>query len=38
MPSSMKSMIIDDETLEQLSEELASFHSADLADIFQELN
>jgi len=29
--------ILDDETLEQLREELASFHSADLADIFQEL-
>jgi len=29
--------ILDNETLDQLSEELASFHSADLADIFQEL-
>ncbi len=29
--------ILDDETLEQLKDELASFHSADLADIFQEL-
>lgn len=29
--------ILDDETNEQLKEELASFHSADLADIFQEL-
>ncbi|MBR5555342.1 magnesium transporter [bacterium] len=29
--------ILDDETLDQLREELASFHSADLADILQEL-
>lgn len=29
--------ILDDETIEQLRDELASFHSADLADIFQEL-
>lgn len=29
--------IIDDETLVQLKEELNSYHSADLADIFQEL-
>jgi len=29
--------ILDDETIDQLAEELASFHSADLADIFQEL-
>lgn len=29
--------IIDDETLEQLREELNGYHSADLADIFQEM-
>ncbi len=29
--------IMEDETTEQLKEELAGFHSADLADIFQEL-
>lgn len=29
--------ILDDETTAQLSEELNSFHAADLADIFQEL-
>ena len=29
--------IMDDETLSQLKEELASYHVADLADIFQEL-
>jgi magnesium transporter len=29
--------IMEDETLDQLKEELAGFHSADLADIFQEL-
>ena len=29
--------IMDDETLTQLKEELASYHVADLADIFQEL-
>ena len=29
--------ILDDENQDQLSEELNSFHSADLADIFQEL-
>ena len=29
--------IMEDETLDQLKEELAGFHSADLADVFQEL-
>ena len=29
--------IMDDEKLDQLKEELAGFHSADLADVFQEL-
>ena len=29
--------LIDNETEQQLSEELASYHSADIADIFQEL-
>ena len=29
--------IIDDENIQQLKEELNSYHSADLADIFPEL-
>ena len=29
--------IMEDETQDQLKEELNSYHSADLADIFQEL-